>query len=76
MPLIDVEKAINNEKFGSKFKLTHIASLRAREIHNGGEDVVPCQVDMFSKSITKALYELVEGLIDFVEVNENEEGEL
>jgi DNA-directed RNA polymerase omega subunit len=71
MPLLDVEKAILNEKFGSRFKLSFVAALRSKELHEKKEDeVLPCQVDEFNKYTTKSLYELIEGKIDFIEENE------
>jgi DNA-directed RNA polymerase omega subunit len=71
MPLLDVEKAILNKKFGSRFKLSFVASLRAKELHERKEEeIIPCQVDEYNKYTTKALYELIEGKIDFIEENE------
>ena len=70
MPLLDIEKAILSKKFGSRFKLTFVAALRARELHEKKEEIVPCQVEEFSKNTTKALYELIEEKIDFLEENE------
>ena len=70
MPLLDIEKAILNKKFGSRFKLTYVAALRARELHEKNEEVVPCQVEEFSKNTTKALCEIIEEEIDSIEDNE------
>jgi DNA-directed RNA polymerase omega subunit len=70
MPLLDVEKAILSKKFGSRFKLTFVAALRARELHEKKDEVVPCEVEEFSKDTTKALYEIIESKIDFIEENE------
>jgi len=71
MPLLDVERAILNKKFSSRFKLSYVAALRAKELHEKKEgEVVPCQVEAFSKYTTKALSEIIEDKIDFVEENE------
>jgi DNA-directed RNA polymerase omega subunit len=72
MPLLDVEKAILSKKFGSRFKLTYVAALRARELYERPEGMVPCQVEEFSKYTTKALYEIIEEKIDFIEENEED----
>jgi DNA-directed RNA polymerase omega subunit len=68
MILLDVEKGINNEKICSRFKLTYIASIRARDIYDNKEGTLPCLVNNeFVKNTTKALYEIIEGKIDFID---------
>lgn len=67
MPLLDIEKAINDEKLQSRFKLVHLAGLRAREINSPKDSTTPMQVKAHHKITTRALAEIIEEKISFVE---------
>lgn len=65
MPLLDIEKVIQKPSLKSRFKLVHVAGLRARDLNSPKEDSVSRQCDMHSKNTTNALSEIIEGKIDF-----------
>ena len=65
MPLLDIERIIKKDKLNSRFKLVHIAGLRARELNNPKEDTVRRQNEDHSKVTTTALSEIIEGEIAF-----------
>lgn len=80
MPLLDIEKIIKEDKLNSRFKLVHIAGLRARELNAPKEDTVRRQNDDHSKVTTTALSEIIEKQISFTmrpleedEIKENNE---
>lgn len=70
MPLLDIEKVIQRPELKSRFKLVHIAGLRARELNNPKEDTVSKKCDDFSKNTTNALGEIITGKIDFEQTGE------
>lgn len=72
MSLINLEKIIEKPGVDNKFKLNRILSLRAREIINGGEGVVPPQADTSKKPTTQAILELLEDKIKIEEIKEGE----
>ena len=65
MPLLDIEKIIAKPNLKSRFKLVHVAGLRARQLNTPKEDTLPRQVDIHSKNTTNALAEIITGKIDF-----------
>lgn len=70
MPLLDIEKVIQRPNLRSRFKLVHIAGLRARELNSPKEDTVAIQFDEYSKNTTNALCEIITGKIDFEQIEE------
>jgi DNA-directed RNA polymerase omega subunit len=69
MPFLDIEKAIKESDIGSRFRLVHIASQRARELNAPSEDTPPPVVTDFNKITTNALEEIIERKIAFVDKN-------
>lgn len=70
MPLLDIEKIIMNEKLKSRFRLVHVAGLRARELNNARESSTEQTIDRHSKVTTNALEEIIEHKIDFDKIDE------
>lgn len=66
MPLLDIEKIIKRDGLNSRFKLVHIAGLRARELNSPKENTVRRQNDDHSKVTTTALSEIIDGQITYV----------
>ncbi|TCK60980.1 DNA-directed RNA polymerase subunit omega [Seleniivibrio woodruffii] len=67
MPLLDIEQIISKPTLRSRFKLVHVAGLRARELNTPKEDTLSRKSDEYSKNTTNALNELITGKIDFDE---------
>ncbi|MCD8552915.1 DNA-directed RNA polymerase subunit omega [Seleniivibrio sp.] len=65
MPLLDIEKIISKPNLKSRFKLVHVAGLRARELNSPKEDTLSKKSDEYSKNTTNALNEIITGKIDF-----------
>ncbi|MGE4317840.1 MAG: DNA-directed RNA polymerase subunit omega [Deferribacterales bacterium] len=65
MPLLDIEKVIQKPTLRSRFKLVHVAGLRARELNTPKEETIHRQIDEYSKNTTNALGEIITGKIDF-----------
>jgi len=72
MALLDIEKGIELEGINSRFKLCYIASKRAKELHNDGENVLPPQVKGYYKNTTIALAEIIDSKIIFTELDTDE----
>lgn len=70
MPLLDIEKVIQKPQLKSRFKLVHIAGLRARELNTPKEDTLPAQCTEFNKNTTNALGEIIQGKVDFEQIEE------
>lgn len=75
MAFLDIEKIINQPEIGSRFKLVHLAGLRARELNNPDENTVLSTVKPGEKVTSKALADLVKHRITFEEVVEEENKE-
>jgi len=80
VPLLDIEKVIEKEKMNSRFKLVHIAGLRARELNAPKDDTMRRQNEDHSTVTTTALSEIIEKQISFTmrpleedEIKENNE---
>jgi len=73
VPLLDIEKVIQKEELNSRFKLVHIAGLRARELNSPKEDTVSRQNEDHSKVTTTALDELIRDQVSFTRVYSEEE---
>jgi len=67
LPLLDIEQIISKPTLRSRFKLVHVAGLRARELNTPKEDTLSRKSDEYSKNTTNALNELITGKIDFDE---------
>jgi len=65
VPLLDIENVIKQDNLKSRFKLVHIAGLRARELNSPKDDTVRRQNSDHTKVTTTALSEIIESQIAF-----------
>lgn len=72
MAFLDIEKVINRENIGSRFKLVHLAGLRAKELNNPKEDTASPNMKEGVKVTSQALCDLVGNNLIFTEIIENE----
>ncbi len=70
MSFMDIEKIINKEEIGSRFKLVHLAGLRAKELNTPTEDTVASSAKSIKKVTSKALQDLADEKIVFDELDE------
>ncbi|BAI80887.1 DNA-directed RNA polymerase omega subunit [Deferribacter desulfuricans SSM1] len=73
MAFLNIEKGVNREDVKSRFKLSLVASQRARELYENKEGTVPPQVEGYYKNVTIALAEIIENKITFEEEQEQDE---
>ncbi|MGA1862765.1 DNA-directed RNA polymerase subunit omega [Deferribacter thermophilus] len=73
MAFLNIEKGVNRDDVKSRFKLSLLASQRARELYERKEDTVPPQVEGYHKNITIALAEIIDNKIIFEEEQEKDE---
>ena len=73
MAFLDIERVINQDNVGSRFKLVHIAGLRAKELNNSKEDTVLATMKQGSKVTSKALTDIVRNRITFEEIEYTED---
>lgn len=73
MAFLDIERVINQKNVDSRFKLVHLASLRARELNNPDETTVLSDVKQGEKVTSKALSDIVHNRIKFIEINDTRE---
>jgi len=73
VPLLDIEKIIEKDKLNSRFKLVHIAGLRARELNTPTDTTVSRQNEDHTKVTTTALNEIIEKQIEFEQNNVEED---
>jgi len=73
VPLLDIEKIIEKDHLNSRFKLVHIAGLRARELNVPKENSVRRQNENHSKVTTTALSEIIERQIEFTQIMSEED---
>lgn len=71
MAFLDIERVINQPNVDSRFKLVHLAALRAKELNNPDEDTVLSDLKQGEKVTSKALSDIVRNRIKFVEIEEN-----
>ena len=64
MAFLDIERIINQKNVDSRFKLVHLAALRARELNNPDETTV--LADLKSKGLT----DIVRNKVKFVEIED------
>lgn len=73
MAFLDIERVINQPNVDSRFKLVHLAALRAKELNNPDEDTVLSDLKQGEKVTSKALSDIVRNRIKFVEIEEENE---
>lgn len=72
MAFLDIERVINQPNVDSRFKLVHLAALRARELNKPDGDTVLADLKQGEKVTSKALSDIVRNRIKFVELQEDE----
>ena len=73
MAFLDIERVINQKNVDSRFKLVHLAALRARELNNPDEITVLSDLKPGEKVTSKALSDIVRNRIKFVEIEDTPE---
>lgn len=73
MAFLDIERVINQKNVDSRFKLVHLAALRARELNNPDETTVLSDLKPGEKVTSKALSDIVRNRIKFVEIEDTPE---
>ncbi len=73
MAFLDIERVINQKDVDSRFKLVHLAALRARELNNPNENTVLSDLKSGEKVTSKALTDIVRNRIKFVETEDTPE---
>lgn len=68
MAFLDIEKVINRDDIGSRFKFVHLASQRAKELNKPKEDTFNQILPEGQKVTSQALTDLVELKIKFTEI--------
>ncbi len=70
MAFLDIERVINQEEMDSRFKLVHLAALRARELNNPDEYTVSADLKQGEKVTSRALADIVRNRVKFVEIDD------
>ena len=70
MAFLDIERIINQKNVDSRFKLVHLAALRARELNNPDETTVLADLKSSEKVTSKALTDIVRNKVKFVEIED------
>lgn len=73
MAFLDIERVINQKNVDSRFKLVHLAALRARELNNPNETTVLSDLKPGEKVTSKALTDIVRNRVKFVEIEDTPE---
>lgn len=73
MAFLDIERVINQKDMDSRFKLVHLAALRARELNNPDENTVLADLKPGEKVTSKALTDIVRNRVKFVEIEDTPE---
>ncbi len=73
MAFLDIERVINQKNVDSRFKLVHLAALRARELNNPDKTTVLSDLKPGEKVTSKALSDIVRNRIKFVEIEDTPE---
>ena len=73
MAFLDIERVINQKDVDSRFKLVHLAALRARELNNPNENTVLADIKPGEKVTSKALTDIVRNRVKFVETKDTPE---
>lgn len=67
MAFLDIERIINQDSIGSRFKLVHLAGLRAKELNNPTDETYMSGYKTGQKVTSRALSDIVCGKIAFEE---------
>ena len=73
MAFLDIERVINQKDMDSRFKLVHLAALRARELNNPDENTILADLKPSEKVTSKALTDIVRNRVKFVEIEDTPE---
>lgn len=73
MAFLDIERVINQKDVDSRFKLVHLAALRARELNNPNENTVLADLKSGEKVTSKALTDIVRNRVKFAETKDTPE---
>ncbi len=73
MAFLDIERVINQKNVDSRFKLVHLAALRAKELNNPNEYTVLADLKPGEKVTSKALTDIVRNRVKFVEIKDTPE---
>ena len=73
MAFLDIERVINQKDMDSRFKLVHLAALRARELNNPDENTILADLKPGEKVTSKALTDIVRNRVKFVEIEDTPE---
>jgi len=70
MPLLDIEQIINQKDLKSRFRLVHLAGLRARELNAPTDETMSSKSDEYYKITTNALNEIINKRVKFEEIDD------
>lgn len=73
MAFLDIERVINQKDVDSRFKLVHLAALRAKELNDPDENTVLADLKPGEKVTSKALSDIVRNRVKFVEITDEQE---
>ena len=73
MAFLDIERVINQKDADSRFKLVHLAALRAKELNDPDENTVLADLKPGEKVTSKALSDIVRNRVKFVEIKDEPE---
>ena len=73
MAFLDIERVINQKNVDSRFKLVHLAALRAKELNDPDENTVLADLKPGEKVTSKALSDIVRNRVKFVEITDEQE---
>ena len=73
MAFLVIERVINQKDMDSRFKLVHLAALRARELNNPDENTILADLKPGEKVTSKALTDIVRNRVKFVEIEDTPE---
>ncbi|WP_022850007.1 DNA-directed RNA polymerase subunit omega [Limisalsivibrio acetivorans] len=73
MPMLDIEKIIRKPHVRSRFRLVHMAGVRAKELNDARENTLDAQLGDHYKVTTTALDELIREKVAFRQIEEENE---
>ena len=73
MAFLDIERVINQKDVDSRFKLVHLAALRAKELNDPYENTVLADLKPGEKVTSEALSDIVRNRVKFVEITDEQE---
>lgn len=71
MAFLDIERIINTDNVGSRFKLVYLAGLRAKELNNPDDETYIAGYKNGQKVTSRALEDIVKGRITFEEYTDD-----